>query len=209
MKKQTKRTSATGHIDGSGTTNEHDRPAPREGFTGHFGYLFKVTNRRTGAVFIGEQRIYGWQSWRKNLGTGTYLRGEVEAYGAANFSKEFLEWTSSEVNAKVREGRFISRALTQGLCYNSNNAYSLRRDPVENAHNFAFKASFRSKARLAVLIDELERERAAAAENLTEMLALQELITAHKLALTMKRRRYEATGILDEKDRADAGKEAW
>lgn len=192
-------TNKSSFVNGTGTTNSHDKK-PAGSFTGKFGYIFRVTNQITGTVFIGYVRVFGGKDeWRKYMGTGTYLAGEVRAYGVDNFSKEFIEWVDSEVQAHLRQGRLISKALMNGLCYNSNNAYSLRRDPVENAHNFAFKASFRSKARLALIIQELETARAATNE-ITEQLALQDLINAHKLAERFKHRRFKATGKLDAKD---------
>lgn len=197
-------------VDGTGTTNEHDVPLPETNEEQH-GYIYKITNRINGHVYIGEKRLFPGrqQSWRAYLGSGTYLKGEVEAYGVANFSKEFVEWTTSDAHAKLREARHISEALTRGVCLNSNNAYSLRRDPVENAIQFATKASWRSKDRLLTIISELAAM-GKAETDLRERLTLKELEDAHRLALNLKKQRFSQTGVLDAKDRpSNDEKETW
>lgn len=195
-------------LDGTGTTNAADVEPTREELASHYGYIYRITNERTGTVYVGEHKTgYERDSWRSYMGSGTYLKDDAKAYGVENFSKQLIEWVENDAQAKIREARNITAALKTGACYNSNNAYSIRRDPAENMANFAYKASWRSSGRLEAIINELKREWKNTSDS-HEKSALYELIAAHELAVSIKATRFGDTGVLDPKD-SRTQNEAW
>ncbi len=195
-------------LDGTATTNAADVEPTKEELAQHYGYIYRITNELTGTVYIGEHKTaFERGSWRSYMGSGTYLKDDASAYGIENFSKQFIEWVENDAQAKIREARNITAALKTGACYNSNNAYSIRRDPAENMANFSFKASWRSKGRLAAIIAELKNEWKTTADS-SEKASLYELVAAHELALSIKATRFADTSVPDPKD-ARSGNEAW
>ena len=187
-------------VYGDGTTNEHDNAPARANLAKHAFYIYLTTNEVTGTTYVGQHRSDPSEPWRHYMGSGTYLNTEARGYGVRHFSKKLLAYAEDGLEAKLLEGRFITRALAKpGYCYNSNNSESINRDPEDNLHNFAFKASFRGRQRIAHNIALIEKH-VTIARNAEEVEPLAQLRAAWLLAVHIKDKRYAATGQLDPKD---------
>lgn len=182
------------------TFNANDRQPSEIELIKHHGYIYRITNTITGSAYIGEHKHNAAEGWRDYMGSGTFLDQEMKSYGADNFSKEWVAWTENETQALLLEGLHITRQQNkEGFCYNFSNSYVINRDPQENLRHFAFRSSFRPKARLREIIAELTALKEAT-DDLAEQIALHELRFAHELALKIKRDRFKLTGRLDVKD---------
>jgi len=79
------------------------------------GYVYRVTNRITGAVYVGQRRGE-FRSWY--LGSGTVIRNAVKKYGATNFLLEFIQSAFDQPSLDRLETHFISEARSRGETYN-------------------------------------------------------------------------------------------
>lgn len=180
--------------------NVHDRKPSDDDLAQHYGYIYRITNRVTGTTYIGEHKHTPGETWRTYMGSSAYLDQEMKSYGAENFSKEWVAWTQSELQALLLEARFISKEMArEGYCYNASNVNAINRYPQADAVHFAFGASFRPLTRLKDIVAELTALKKAA-DDLTEQVSLHELLFGYELAIKIKRDRYNATGCLDDKD---------
>lgn len=182
------------------TNHEKDRRPSDAELSEHYGYIYRITNQVTGTTYIGEHKHKDGEHWRSYMGSSAYLDQEIRSYGEEHFSKEWVAWTESELQALLLEARFISKEMArEGYCYNASNVNAINRYPQADAVHFAFGASFRPLARLKAIVQELT-ELKQAEDDLTEQVALHELIFGYELAIKIKRDRYNATGRLDDKD---------
>ena len=57
------------------------------------GYVYKITNKLTGKIYIGKRQrcIFDQNYW----GSGTYITRAIKKYGKENFDREVIEWCSS------------------------------------------------------------------------------------------------------------------
>jgi hypothetical protein len=190
-------------VYGDGTTNEHDNAPSQRGLARHPFYIYLTTNEVTGTIYVGQHRSDPKEDWRHYMGSGTYLHTEARGYGVENFSKKILAWAEDGLEAKLLEGRFISKALLKpGYCANSNNSESINRDPADNARHFAYKASFRGRQRIEHNIALLDKHLSLTSD-VAEAEELAKLKAAWLLALQIKEQRFADTGLLDPKDWAE------
>jgi hypothetical protein len=190
-------------VYGDGSANKNDNPARPEELERHAYYIYLVTNEVTGTVYIGQHRSVPGEPWRHYLGSGTYLRDEARGYGVWNFSKKLLAYAEDGLEAKLLEGRFISKALLKpGYCFNSNNSESVARDPANNLKNFAFKASFRGRQRIEHNISIIEKL-LAYSRDADEVVELAKLKVSWLHALRIKDKRFSDTKRIDPKDWAE------
>ena len=76
-----------------------------ESVNDRFGYIYKITNKVNGKVYIGKRKSSTLDE--SYWGTGVKLRNALNEFGENNFSKEILEWCSTEDILKERERYWI------------------------------------------------------------------------------------------------------
>lgn len=174
----------------------------RDEFFAHYGYVYRITNLFTGAVYVGQHKYDFTESWYSYMGSCHLLDEEIDAYGLSLFKKEFVCFTDSKETAVHLEGYHISRAFESApICYNSSNAFGLARDSLVGSVNFAFRASFRPKASLKEYIRFHDDWLKDDSLPLSERARINAIRDAYRLALKFKIDRLKATGRRDSKDR--------
>lgn len=88
---------------------------------GHYGYIYRITNRITGSQYIGQRRVVKEEAWLDYMGSSHQLSAAIDFFGASCFEKELIELTSDRRHAWDREKVHITELIESGKpAYNYN-----------------------------------------------------------------------------------------
>ena len=106
-----------------------------------FGFVYRITNRKTGKKYIGrkyftqcrkprgsKRRVTSESDWKKYYGSSPELKEDIKHYGKNNFRREIisLHETLGKVNYEETKQLFLHNVLIESLdngepaYYNSN-----------------------------------------------------------------------------------------
>lgn len=84
----------------------------------YVGYIYKITNLLNGKIYVGKRQrsVFDKYYW----GSGKYISNSIELHGVENFSREVIEWCTSEEQLNIRERFWISEldARNPSIGYN-------------------------------------------------------------------------------------------
>lgn len=84
-----------------------DQPVP-------YGYVYRITNKVNGKVYIGLRKLTRDKTWRQYLGSGKLIKAAISKYGADSFTKSFISYAFSEDELQQQEWNEIQRLKAQG-----------------------------------------------------------------------------------------------
>lgn len=97
-------------------------------------YIYKVTNKINGMVYIGQTNRSIWKRWEEHckpaLKTRSYLSAAIQKYGKDNFSVEILNDAWSQIQLNKLEKHYIQ---LHGAM--SPNGYNLRGGGAGGVHS--------------------------------------------------------------------------
>lgn len=73
-----------------------------------YGFIYITINHINGKKYIGQKKYDKSGKWKDYLGSGIYLKREINKYGKENFSKEIIEECISKEQLDEREIYWIS-----------------------------------------------------------------------------------------------------
>lgn len=71
-----------------------------------FGYIYKITNKINGKIYVGKR--VGSSVDETYWGSGTKLKNAFKEFGLHNFKREIIEWCSTKDILKDRERYWIN-----------------------------------------------------------------------------------------------------
>lgn len=84
----------------------------------HYGYIYKITNRTNGKIYIGQKK--GSTVVPSYWGSGVYISSAIKKYGLECFTREILEWCDTREVLSEREKFWIAefKSNIRGVGYN-------------------------------------------------------------------------------------------
>ena len=85
-----------------------------------FGFIYITTNLINHKQYIGQRKIKGDDSDNQYLGSGKLITHSINKYGKENFTREILDYASSQEELDYLEGYYIelNHATTSPFFYN-------------------------------------------------------------------------------------------
>lgn len=73
-----------------------------------FGYIYLTTNLKNNKKYIGQRRAFKGDPYEdKYLGSGTFLKEDIELYGKENFTKTILQFCDTQAELNKAEIKWI------------------------------------------------------------------------------------------------------
>lgn len=76
-----------------------------------FGFIYKITNLKTGRFYIGQKQFYSYKKgkkhkpsdWKNYWGSSEELQSDLKKYGKQNFSREMLRFSKTRTEHNYYE----------------------------------------------------------------------------------------------------------
>lgn len=79
-----------------------------------YGYVYRITNKMNGKVYVGLRKLSRDRYWRQYLGSGKLIKAAISKYGADAFTKSLVSYAFTEEELQQQEWVEIQRLKRQG-----------------------------------------------------------------------------------------------